>query len=161
MKSSLQSGKKNNTHSIHNRSASVGCNSTNFSEVFTVCQKEGLLPSAGCMAFSACPCFGCSVFLSTPPLTPNSGCILGHVGLGKVDLPISVFSVACWSSFKSTQGSSPLGGIPWTNNLLIHQQAGLGVWGPMACCLCFLLSQQLLPSAVNYLLICLSPSPRL
>lgn len=71
-------------------------------------QKEGSegeldipLPSTGCGGFSACPRFGCSVFLSTPPLTPNEVCILGHVGLGKSDLLI--LSAACSSSFKCAQ----------------------------------------------------------
>lgn len=62
--------------------------------------------------------------------------------------PISIFSAACCSSFKSVQESHPLRSLAWLNPL--HQLAGMGVQVPVTPCLCFLLSQQLLPSAVIY-----------
>lgn len=60
------------------------------------------------------------------------GALLGH---GKGDLPISLFSAACCLSFRSASGSPSLGGLPCPNNL--YQQAELGIWAPMAPCLCF------------------------
>lgn len=105
--SSVWSGRKTiHTHSIIDQLLAV------IQQTFLKClcyaRKRALkvswtcpLPSTGCVAFSACPHFGCFMFLYTPPLTPNEGCILGHVGLGKSDLP--VLSAACSSSFKCAQ----------------------------------------------------------
>lgn len=84
-------------------------------------QKEGSegeldipLPSTGCGGFSACPRFGCSVFLSTPPLTPNEVCILGHVGLGKVTCSSS--QLLALHPLSVLKHRLLLGGIPWLSN---------------------------------------------